>query len=223
MNKKLVSYLVLGMVVFGAIAALSATMVAAQGDVEVPGPAYSIQLQAGEEATFRFQERTRIRVNSSAPVDVDMNCDAMNIGEYMFSLELKNAVGDIELSMTCRKDANSLGATGVQVQAQNRFQVRNGFAIQIQTNYTVQARIGSEMTRGEALRARWAYYEDSTDEWVPVASSYRDGMLVADVDHFSTWTIVEGSTTWIWVTVGVGGAAIIAIGAILIIQKKKRA
>lgn len=184
---------------------------------------HTVQLQAGEMATFRFRERTRLRINSSAPVDVNMDCDAMNVGEAMFMVQLQNAVQNIELTMTCRQDGQSLGATGAQVQAQNRFQVRNGFAIQLQTNYTVQARIGLEMTRGEAIRASWAYYEDSTDEWVPVASSYRDGMLVADVDHFSTWTIVEGSTTWIWVSVGIGGAAIIAIGAILVIRKKKRA
>jgi len=221
MNKKMVSYLVLGMVLFGVITTLSATLAVAQGDVEVNSNMHSVQLQAGEEATYRFRERTRIRINSSAPVDVNMDCDAMNVGEHMFAVQLQNAVQNIELTMTCRQDGQSLGAAGAQVQAQNRFQVRNGFAIRIQTNYTVQARIGLEMTRGEAIRASWAYYEDSTDEWVPVASSYRDGMLVADVDHFSTWAIVEGGTIWIWVSVGVGGAAIIAIAAILIIKKKR--
>ncbi len=221
MNKKLVSYLVLGMFLFGVMATLSATLVVAQGDVEVNSNMHQVQLQAGEEATFRFRERTRLRINSSAPVDVDMDCDAMNVGEYMFSVELKNAVGDVELSMTCRKDGTSLGASGVMVQAQNRFQVRNGFAIQLHTNYTVQARIGLEMTRGEAIRASWAFYDDGTDEWVPVASSYQNGMLVADVDHFSTWTIVEGGTAWIWVTVGVGGAAVLAIAAIFIFRKKR--
>ena len=217
----MVSYLVLGMVLFGVIATLSATLTVAQGDVEVNSNMHTVQLQAGEQATYRFRERTRIRINSSAPVDVDMDCDAMNVGEHMFAVQLQNAVQNIELTMTCRQDGQALGATGAMVQAQNRFQVRNGFCIRIQTNYTVQARIGLEMTRGEAIRASWDYYEDSTDEWVPVASSYQDGMLVADVDHFSTWAIVEGSTTWIWISVGVGGAAIIAIAAILIVKKKR--
>lgn len=221
MNKKFVSFLVLGMVMFGVIATFSATFTVAQGDVEINSNMLATQLQAGEEATYRFRERTRIRINSSAPVDVNVDCDAMNVGEYMFAIQLQNALQNIELSMTCRQDGQSLGAAGAQVQAKNQFQVRNGFAMQIQTNYTVQARIGLEMTRGEAIRASWAYYEDTTDEWVPVQSSYRDGMLVADVDHFSIWTIVEGSTTWIWVSVGVGGAAVLAIAAILIFRKKR--
>jgi hypothetical protein len=223
MNKKFVTYLVLGMVLFGTIATLSASLVVAQGDVEVNSNMYQIKQQAGEQVTYRFRAQTRLRVNSSAPVEVDMDCDAMNVGDKLFSIELTNATEDISLEMTCRQVETQLGVqAGALVRNQNRYQIREGFAIQIQTNLSVQARIGFEMTRGEAIRSSWAYFDDATDEWVPVASSYQDGLLIAETDHFSVWTIVEGGMAAIWwVLIGVGVVSVASLVIILVVRKKR--
>jgi hypothetical protein len=224
MNKKLLTYFLLSMVAIGIVTTLSLSMVTAQGDVEVNSNMYQVQQQAGETYTYRFREQTRLRVASSANVSVDMDCDAMNVGDKLFSVELTNATDDVELTMTCRREETQLGVqAGALIRNRNRYQIRTGFAIGLETNYTVKARVGLEMTRGEAIRASWAYFDDTTDEWVPVASSYQDGMLVADVDHFSVWTIVEGDLLGLWIGIGVGGAAIIAVVAILLIRKKRTA
>jgi len=223
MNKKLISYLVLGIVIFGTVASLSTSLVIAQGDVDVNSNMYHITQQAQEQVTYQFRNQTRIRVNSSAPVEVDMDCDAMNVGEKLFSIELTNATEDISLEMTCRQVETQLGVqAGALVRNQNRYQIRAGFAIQIQTNQTVRARVGLEMTRGDALRASWAYFDDATDEWVPVASSYQNGLLVAETDHFSVWTIVEGgmATVW-WIVIGVGVVSVLSLVVILAVRKKR--
>ena len=94
----------------------------------------------------------------------------------------------------------------------------------IQVNETVRTRIGMEMTRGDATRASWAYYDEPTNEWVEVESSYEDGMLVTDTELTTTasiWTITEGaSLTGLWIGIGVGVVALGALGAILIRKKR---
>ncbi|MBN2154626.1 MAG: hypothetical protein JW776_01095 [Candidatus Lokiarchaeota archaeon] len=223
MNKKYIAYLVLGIFLIGAVATLSASMVAAQGDVEVGQNTYQIKQQAGEEYTYRFRMRTRLRINSSAPVDLNMDVDALNIGEHTFSIRVLNATQEIEMNMTCKQNTYELGIqNGSTFRYQERNQVRSGFAIQIQTNMTVKARIGFEMTQGEARRANWAYFDEGTEEWVAVESSYEDGELVAETEHFSVWTIAESNiiSAGIWAVIGVGIVAVTALAVILIRKKK---
>ena len=223
MNKKHIAYIVLGMVLLGTIATLSINMVAAQGDVEVGADHYHDHVQAKTQTTYRFRARTRLRINSSQNVNLNMDCDAMNIGDRTFSIDVQTDQ-EYEMNMSCVRDQEQLGIqNGSTVRNQHRHQVRNNFAVQLQSNMTTfQARLGMEMTRGDALRANWAYFDDATQEWVEVESSYEDGMLVAETDHFSVWTIVEsGSLTGLWVGIGVGVVALGAIAAILI--RKKRA
>jgi len=215
--------MVLGIFLLGAIVTFSATLVAAQGDVEIGGNMHQVKQQAQVQVTYRFRQRTRLRVNSSAPVQLKMDCDAMNIGDRIFDLAILNATEDIALNMTCRQNEEELGVqNGSLVRNRVRAQVRTGFCIQIECNLTVRARIGMEMTQGEATRASWAYFDDETDEWVAVESTYEDGMLVATTDHFSVWTVVDGSVigAGLWAVIGASLVAVAALTAILIRKKK---
>jgi hypothetical protein len=224
MNKKYIAYIVLGMVLLGTIATLSISMVSAQGGTEIQtGDQWQGQQDGNGEQFYRFQQRTRVRINSSQNVHLNMSVEAMNIGDRTFSLDI-DAEEEFEMNMWLVRDQDRLGVqNGSTIRNQNRHQVRNNFAAQIQVNLssTFQARIGMEMTRGDALRASWAYFDDGTDEWVEVESSYEDGMLVAETDHFSVWTIVESpSLLGLWIGIGVGVVAIGAIAVILIRKKR---
>jgi hypothetical protein len=224
MNKKLITYMVLGMILLGTIATLSISMVAAQGGSEIQtGDQWQGQQDGNGEQFYRFQQRTRVRINASQNVHLNMSVEAMNIGDRTFSLDIE-ADEEFEMNMWLVRDQDRLGIqNGSTIRNQNRHQVRNNFAAQIQVNLTsaFQARIGMEMTRGDALRASWAYFAEDTQEWVEVDSSYEDGMLVAETDHFSVWTIVESpNLTLLWVGIGVGIVAIGAIAAILIRKKR---
>jgi hypothetical protein len=224
MNKKYIAYAVLSMVLLGTIATLSLSLVAAQGPdtVAVPGDHHETQQGAGEKE-YIFQARTRVRIMTNYQLRLNMSVDAMGIGDRGFYLEIESD-GDMDMNMTCVRDQEQLGVqNGTLVRNQYRHQVRNNFAARLQINKTeFNARIGMEMTRGDAIRASWAYYDEGEAQWVEVPSSYEDGMLVAETDHFSIWTIVEGGNlTLLWVGIGVGVVAIGAIAAILI--RKKRA
>ena len=223
MNKKHIAYIVLGMVLLGTIATLSISMVAAQGDSEIQtGDQWQGQQDGNGEQYYRFQSRTRIRINSSQNVNLNMNCDGMGIGDRTFSIDVETD-HEYNMSMNCVRDQEQLGIqNGSTVRNQHRHQVRNNFAARIECdaeNFT--ARIGMEMSRGDAIRASWAYFDEDAEEWVEVESSYEDGMLVAETDHFSVWTITEGaSLTGLWIGIGVGVVAIGAIAAIMIRKKR---
>ena len=225
MNKKFITYLVLGTILLGTIATLSASLVVAQGGSEIQtGDQWQGQQDGNGEQYYRFQMQTRIRVNASHNIrNLSMNCDGLGIGDRTFSIDVETEQ-EFNMSMNCVRDQDQLGIqNGSTIRNQHRHQVRNNFAVQIEcSEENLHARLGMEMTRGDALRASWAYFDEDTDEWVEVESSYEDGMLVAETDHFSVWTIVEGgSLTGLWIGIGVGVVAIAALAAILI--RKKRA
>ncbi|MBN2155491.1 MAG: hypothetical protein JW776_05575 [Candidatus Lokiarchaeota archaeon] len=223
MNKKYISYIVLGMVLLGTIATLSTSIVAAQGDIEVGQDKYQTKLQAQTQATYRFRARTRVRVNSSADVNINIDCDANNIGDKTFSIDILNATREFELNMTLRRDQEQLGVqNGSTIRNQHRHQIRVGFAIQIDSNMSVKARLGMEMTQGDADRLSWAYFNEDTEEWVEVESSYEDGMLVTETEHFSVWTITESNTlsAGLWVLIGFGIASVAVLPVILNRKKK---
>ena len=225
MNKKYIAFILLGMVLLGTIATLSISMVAAQDDDDVIVGQNEYQTHHGQgEKTYRFRQRTRVRINASHNVHLNMSVDALEIGDRTFSIDME-CDGDVEMNMWAVRDQDRLGLqNGSTIRHQHRHQIRNNFMAKIQVNETVRTRIGMEMTRGDATRASWAYYDEPTNEWVEVESSYEDGMLVTDTELTTTasiWTITEGaSLTGLWIGIGVGVVALGALGAILIRKKR---
>ena len=73
----------------------------------------------------------------------------------------------------------------------------------------------------------WAYYNGSNGEWESVETRVQDGYLVAETDHFSTWTVLipESQPTidpLLIVGIVVGVVAVIGvIGAAGYIYKKR--
>lgn len=213
----IISVFVIGLAGFAAAAGSQQ-----QGPIQVNGDKYQNETQAMTQYTYQFRQRTQIRFNSSVGVNLNIDCDAMNIGEKTFSLEIKAANGNMTLNMTCRQNETQLGIqAGQAIRNQNRARLMNQFTVRLQANSTCNATLGLSMTEQEAVRAEWAYYNESTDEWVPVDSEYVDGMLVADTTHFSVWTVVTaddaqsidfGFTAFI--IFGLIGASLVGIYAI---------
>ena len=168
-------------------------------DAEVPGNTYANRIQAHNGTMVQFQNRTRIRINNSVDVDVDIDVDAMDIGDQEFYLEIGSPEGDLQLAMVCRRDEIQLGVQeGKTIRNRNRNQYRlndESFMVQLQANRTtIEAKLGLVMSEEEAVKSEWAYFHEGDDEWVPVASYYQNGMLVAETDHFSVWGIITVST-----------------------------
>lgn len=182
------------------------------------------RIQAGEKMTYQFRQRTRIRINSSNTIEINMDCDAMNIGDKTVDIEILSVEGDadIELNMTCRQEETQLGVqAGKTVRNRVRARLNYGFVANITSNKSCNAKLGMEMTAAEAQTKTWAYLDEETDEWVPVESEYVDGELAAETDHFSVWTVVDSATNYTtYILIGVGAAAV--IGIVFAVFKKKR-
>ncbi|UCC19943.1 MAG: hypothetical protein JSV62_01300 [Promethearchaeota archaeon] len=52
-----------------------------------------------------------------------------------------------------------------------------------------QARLRIKATN-QNMFGKWAYYAEDSGEWVTVPTTIEDGYLTAQVDHFSTWTVL---------------------------------
>ncbi len=71
----------------------------------------------------------------------------------------------------------------------------------------------------------WAYYDESSEEWVTVPTIIEDGYLTTETDHFSTWTVLVPTVTSNSNTALVIGGSVAVIGVLIggsIIYIKKR-
>ena len=197
-------------------------------EVTIPSTQTQRQIQANNRTTFCFQQRTRLTINSSVNLQVRMNCDAMSIGTKYFELDLE-ADSDLEMNMTCTEEQAELGLTlgnMTQVRNRNRYLFQEGFCISLECNGTfTRARLRIQVTSQNRL-GTWAYYNHSTNEWVAVQTMVQDGYLVAETNHFSTWTILipeAGIDYMPFIIIGIGVVAGVAILAAVIYYYKKRA
>ncbi|MBD3350897.1 MAG: hypothetical protein GF364_05365 [Candidatus Lokiarchaeota archaeon] len=199
--------------------------IAAGATVEVPSSdKHSGHQNAGEETTYQFRQRTRLRINGTTEMELNMDCDAMSIGDKEMSLEITSVDGDqdIELNMTCREEESQLGVeAGKTVRNRNRVRMNYGFAVNITANQSCTAKLGMEMSQSEANGKTWAYFDEEADEWVPVESEFVDGELLASTDHFSVWTIVDDAMP-ITTMILIGAGAVAAVGIVLYAIKKRQ-
>ncbi|MCF2140276.1 MAG: hypothetical protein K9W44_09510 [Candidatus Lokiarchaeota archaeon] len=140
-----------------------------------------------------------------------------------------NTSEPITAEMTIRTENSEIGLTnGSLVQNRNRLQYRyqEQFMINVSVNESVhlQARLALKM---EDSNATWAYYDESTEEFVPVESTYQNGMLVTYTDHFSSWTILtleeESDSPVIPGYIWLGTPSLIGIGIAFLVIRTKRA
>ncbi|MHA1338350.1 MAG: hypothetical protein ACTSO2_00015 [Promethearchaeota archaeon] len=211
MKRKLINLFVLGFMVFSFLSLIGSAQAA---EVQIGTDLHNAHQNAGEEMTYQFRQRTRIRINSSVNVDVNMDVDALNIREKTFSLEIISTEdgSDIELNITARQTESELGIqAGETIRIRARARINYGFAANIKSNASCNAKLGMEMSAEEAKGKTWGYFDEAAEEWVPVDSEYVDGELVAITDHFSTWTIID--TGLDVATIALIGAGAIALQA----------
>lgn len=183
-------------------------------------------VNAGEESQFRFryQSRNSVRLafKANASLTINMDVDAANIGDKDVSIEI-NCTGAVTMNMTCRETQAELGLMAgnvVQTRARNRYQYAYGFMTNISVNCTqFRARIAARV--GNVQGHVWAYWNDTSSEWVEVPTELVGEDAVAEVDHFSTWTLLSPEaaigieSTWITVL------AIAAAGTVLLARKRR--
>ena len=202
--------------------------VAAQGTsppLPIDQDTHQQMLNASTQYTFIFRERTQLRFMANVNMDVNIKCEPIKIGVKDFAIEVTTDQ-DLKMNMTCTEEQAELGllkGNTYQTRNQNRYQYQEGFCIRIQTNATnqIQAKLMIQATNQNQL-STWAYYDDATEEWVSVQTTVQNGYLVANVVHFSYWTILlPDYTVAIIIGVGVGAGALVAVLAIYYWKKKR--
>ena len=86
------------------------------------------------------------------------------------------------------------------------------------------AALKSELGRDvDKSKLTWMYWNTARNGWDPVTSWMdKDGYLVCETTHFSTWTVAELDPEIPWLTYGVIGGLIAAVAVVAIFLLKRR-
>jgi len=195
--------------------------VAAAPPLEIDADKYSGTLDPGE-TTLRFRNQTQIRIDCDQCICINIECEALKIGAKDFILELSTS-GDCLMNMTCTEEQAELGllnGNSIQTRTRNRYTYREGFCISIECNCSeIQARLRIKASIHNR-NGVWAYYQG--DKWVPVPTTIEDDYLTAEVDHFSSWTVLiptagENLVFYVGIAAIIG---VIAVGSVAFLRKR---
>ena len=99
--------------------------------VEVPGDRIQTQLESNVRTMFCFRERTRLTICSSVDVELDINCEALRIGEKDVMIDLEGDA-DLKMTMTCTREEAQLGLMNGslhRIRNRNSYRYLEGFCI----------------------------------------------------------------------------------------------
>ena len=118
--------------------------------IEVQGDAIQTQLQSNVRTMFCFRERTRLTVCANIGLELDINVDALNIGDKDIIIEVEGD-NDLRMTMTCAREEAQLGLIkGSPLRARNRNMYRylEGFCITMECtpNYYCQCKCDPDCT-----------------------------------------------------------------------------
>ncbi|MFW9872910.1 MAG: hypothetical protein ACFFG0_07400 [Candidatus Thorarchaeota archaeon] len=204
------------------------TVLAAETSIEINDNTYQTQIEANNRVMFTFQQRTRLTFNSTVDIDVNINCEALMIGVKFFEIDL-DCDQDLLMNMTCTEEQNELGLLmghRYTVRNRHRYLYQEGFCISLQCNNSgeIQAKLKIQ-ANNRNREGRWAYYNESSEEWVTEPTRVEDGYLITETDHFSSWTIlIPESENNMWIYIGliivVGILAVISV--LFIVYRRKK-
>ncbi|MFW9771542.1 MAG: hypothetical protein ACFFEO_05170 [Candidatus Thorarchaeota archaeon] len=181
-------------------------------------------VEANIRTMFRFRDRTQLTFQANVNLDLNMDCEALQIGVKDFVVEI-DGVHDLQMNMTCTREEEQLGlqmGNTYRIRNRNTYQYQEGFCCYIECNGTfTQARIRIQATNQNRV-GTWAYYDEATSEWVSVPTTIEDEYLTATITHFSYWTILIPENTTLYIIIGVSIAIVAAVIVIGIVYLKRR-
>ncbi len=210
--------------VFSAVTSFNVVAIESPDETyDIPDDTEQRMVQANIRTMFRFRQRTQLTFQANVNLDLNMDCDALRIGSKDFIVEIEGNQ-DLHMNMTCTREEIQLGlqmGNTYRIRNRNTYRYQEGFVAYMQCNGTfLQARLRIQATNENRVGS-WAYYDEATDEWVPVPTTIEDGYLTATVDHFSYWTVLIPDNT-LYIIIGVSGAVVAGIVVAAIIYYKKR-
>ncbi|MFW9949614.1 MAG: hypothetical protein ACFFKA_05760 [Candidatus Thorarchaeota archaeon] len=135
MKKNLSKVLLAAFTMLIVVTLISSSNVAAVGPpdqtIDVQGDTFQTQLQSNVRTMFCFQERTRLTVCANTGLELDLNCEALKIGEKDVIVEIEGD-GDFKMTMTCTREEAQLGLMNGSLQRirnRNAHRYLEGFCI----------------------------------------------------------------------------------------------
>ena len=91
--------------------------------IEVQDDTIQTQLQSNVRTMFCFRERTRLTVYANIGLELDINCEALKIGDKDVIIEVEGD-DDLKMTMTCTREEAQLGLMNGSL---NRVRNRNSY------------------------------------------------------------------------------------------------
>ncbi|MFX0134348.1 MAG: hypothetical protein ACFFDN_11980 [Candidatus Hodarchaeota archaeon] len=216
---KKISKILLGIFTFSILFSIfnvHSVLAVGETNINVNGDTIQTKIEANNRVMFTFRQRTRLTWNSTVDIDVNIDCEALQIGEKYFEIEIEGE-RNLTMNMICTEEQIQLGLIKgytYRIRERHRFQYQEGFCAYIQCNDSCQAKLKIQANI-QNHNGNWAYYDETSEEWVTVPTTIENGNLVAETDHFSYWTILipEADNTLL-IVVSIGGI----IGVIVIVS-----
>ncbi len=149
----------------------------------------SIDANTTNQFTFQNQFQYQIRTNRS--LDLDLECDTENVQMQTMTMNM-NTTETLQMRIRFNATLPEVGLYNgsiVRNTTQARYRYQECLILNITLNNTVPIQAQLRITN-EFENATWAYYDDIEEEWIPVQTRYENGEWVADVTHFSLWTLL---------------------------------
>jgi len=223
-TNKVVLLSILGILLIGSYSFMTLASAQEPVNTQVNQNRYQGSIAGNETHQFTFRNRFQFQLRTNATVDLDMDVDVDGVGDRNFQLEL-NTQENVQLQIRINASDENLGLTDgnrIQAKNQNRYQYQAQFRVNLTCNGSVNANLSINTNDPNA---EWAYFDEENEEWITVESTYQDGVLTAETNHFSVWTVLtpeEDATSSIPGYTLIGLGLIGSIIALLIITKKKK-
>jgi len=139
------------LIVFSFIGSLNVTAVETPDQtIEVQGDAIQTQLQSNVRTMFYFREKTRLTVYANIGLELDINCEALRIGDKDVIIEVEGDY-DLRMTMTCTREEAQLGlmkGSLHRVRNRNTYQYLEGFCIAMKctANYNCECKCDPDCT-----------------------------------------------------------------------------
>ncbi len=219
-TNKVVLLSIIGFLLMGSYLTL-ATAQTPPVDTPINENQYKDTIAGNETSQFTFRNRFQFRIRTNASLELDMDVDVDSVGDREFELEIQTQE-QAELTIRINGSDENLGlVNGSQIQVRNgsQYKYQERFRLNISCNGTVQANLSVNTNDPQA---QWAYYDEAEAQWVTVPSTYQNGVLTAETNHFSVWTVltVEEDSIPSYTLIGLVSIGSI-VGLLFIIKKKK--
>lgn len=177
------------------------------GKIEVPGlpdntiqynktdvtpVAQTEQVKAGEPTLFCYRNMTML-MNCTRNCDLVVTIDP-EVKPQLFGLSIEP---NQAMTLTMNLSGSPLnGAQTMERTLNCYYSIEPNATIQLQAQLRLhinQTELSQQLNREvNASRLTWMYWNEARGEWEAVESSLnKDGYLVCNTNHFSTWTVAE--------------------------------